>query len=153
LATALEYAVEPLFTTKEVAELVGASHLLVRQWIVRGHLPYVELGRYNYIRLRDLETLLQTGRPAGLARKVLRRSTYSHLGGKSPTEIRNMLWNRYQYSIRKEQERRELVKDTNPLPTFLEWIHSGGAETKRALAEIQKGIDIDIDVFLQTLEG
>jgi hypothetical protein len=64
-----------------------------------------------------------------------------------------MLWNRYQYSIRKEQERRELAKDTNPLPTFLEWIYSGGSETKRALTEIQKEIDIDIDVFLQTLEG
>lgn len=149
----MEYAVEPLFTTKEVSELVGASHLLVRQWIVRGHLPHVELGRYNMVRLKDLEVLLRTGRPPGISNHMLRRSTYSHLGGKSPTEVRNMLWNRYQYSKRKETERRELAGESlDTIPSFTEWVFSGGAESQRALKQIKKQLSgIDLETFLMSI--
>jgi len=140
-----------LFTTKEVAELVGASHLLVRQWIVRGHLPHVAIGRYNYVRLKDLETLLRTGRPPGIVSRS--RSTFSHSDAKSPAELRNMLWNRYQYTKRKTEEQLEQEgKQLEDFPTFAEWLKQGGAATKQTLRKIKNMLDgVDLETYLTSL--
>lgn len=148
----MEYAVEPLFSTKEVADLVGCSHLLIRRWISRGSLPYVELGKWNYVRLKDLETLLKTGRPPNQIDR--RRSTYSQLSGNSPAELRTMLWTRYVYSMRKEEDRRRVIGDTNTeYPTFLEWIQRGGGETRRALRKIESQLKgVELSTFLESLE-
>lgn len=148
----MEYAVEPLFTTKEVADLVGCSHLLIRRWISRGSLPYVELGKWNYVRLKDLEILLKTGRPPNQTDR--RRSTYSQLSGNSPAELRTMLWTRYVYTMRKEEDRRKATGSTeNRYPTFLEWLQTGGKETRRALRKLESQLDgVLLSTFLESLE-
>ena len=136
-----------------MAELVGASHLLVRRWIDRDHLPHVEIGRYNYIRLKDVERLLKTGRPPGISRKN-RRSTYSSTGSKSPAELRNMLWKRYQYSKRVETKRAEKLEDAlEKFPCFSDWIFNGGDATKQTLRLIEEKLDgVDLVTFLKSLE-
>tara|TARA_Y100001973_G_C4991826_1_gene229332 strand:- start:291 stop:509 length:219 start_codon:yes stop_codon:yes gene_type:complete len=66
-----------------------------------------------------------------------------------------MLWNRYQYSLRKERERRTKAGESlRHLPKFLEWVRDGGYYTKRALRDIQRQLKgIKVEQFLQAMES
>lgn len=65
-----------------------------------------------------------------------------------------MLWTRYVYTMRKEEERRRVTGNPDTeYPTFLEWIRLGGSETRRALRKIESQLKgVDLSTFLDSLE-
>ena len=65
-----------------------------------------------------------------------------------------MLWTRYVYTMRKEEDRRKATGSTeNGYPTFLEWLQTGGKETRRALRKLESQLDgVPLSTFLESLE-
>lgn len=65
-----------------------------------------------------------------------------------------MLWTRYVYTMRKEEDRRRVLGDPDTkYPTFLEWLQTGGTETRRALRKLESQLEgVPLSTFLESLE-